>query len=90
VKSVCNRKRNISLYVYEIRNYHGGVPEDSGLLRCEGFSLNGEPLRSSEDNGIMTMASSGNTQPKTQLQIAEDMSLLLLTSLGFMQQNKGQ
>jgi len=41
-KSVCNRKRKISLYVYEIRDYHSGVPEDSVLLRCDGVSLDEE------------------------------------------------
>jgi len=42
VKSVCNRKRKISLHVYEIRDYHSGVREGSGLLRCDGVSLDEE------------------------------------------------
>jgi len=50
------------------------------------FRWTRSPRRSSEDDGVTTTASSGNTRPKTQLQIAEDLSLLLLTSLGFMQQ----
>jgi hypothetical protein len=49
------------------------------------FRWTRSPRRSSEDDGITITASSGNTWPKTQLQIAEGLSLLLLLSLGFMQ-----
>ena len=51
------------------------------------MSLDEEPQRSSEDYyDITTTVRSGNMRPKTRLQISDDLSLLLLTSLGFMQQ----
>jgi len=82
VKSVCNRKRKISLEVYEIKDCHSGVPEDSGFLRSDDVSLDEDSPCPSEDDGITTTASPGNTRLKTQLQNAEGS----LTSSGFMQQ----